>query len=101
MPGTGSGASSGAKGTTRPPFPAAPLLVFAPLAAGVALAGFASYRAHGAEHRAQARERWPRLTSGEAAPARLGAGPGSGMDLFERVRQPVPDGLLRREGRAT
>jgi PAS domain S-box-containing protein len=50
MTGTASGASSEARGETRPPFPAAPILIFAALAAVASLWGLASYRRLAAEH---------------------------------------------------
>ncbi len=50
MTGTASGASSQARGETRPPFPAAPILIFAALAAAASLWGLASYRRLAAEH---------------------------------------------------
>jgi PAS domain S-box-containing protein len=63
MPGTGSGASTSTSHATRPPFPAAPLLVFAALAAAVVLAGLVSYRNHAAEHHQQARRQLEALAT--------------------------------------
>ena len=57
MTGTGSGASSSARGKTRPPYPAAPILIFAALAAAASLGGLASYRRLADEHLEEGRRK--------------------------------------------
>ncbi len=120
MPGTGSDASSGANGTTRLRFPAAPLLVFAAPAAGVAHEtdnplAFTVANLGFAREEAGRRVR----QSVPAAAARFvlltgGAFTGRARQFLERAPNPRlekpfdPDGLprgvaglLRREGGAT